>query len=368
MITNMNNSSFGSYADQSTSEIISKALNGAISTVSIAAFCGNILVTITFLMDANLRISVNYFIVNMAVSDLLASLTNWPLYAAEGMFSNKHLMGRSMATFLCKLGMYSRTVSQAVSILSLVLIVVDRYIAIVLPFHAIKVTSQLRTVLMLFTWIISLSAAYPFYRFSKITEEISHQRFCRHIWYKMGLATYQCLGFVFFYCAPLVSIIILYTRIMKCLTGTRPGNETRHNITETNRQQNQSVMNVFIWIVIVFFICWTPLCVYLLLKMIYPSLFTSINTRMIFAGFSFYIFPSLSTAINPVILFVSSSRFSKALKKMFNCFTSKPPPCCKGGRLSPRRDAIRPLLIRLTQLRFRLVAVAPNIGIRNSTV
>ena len=328
------------------SEMISTSFKAAIFFVSIVAFIGNILVTAAFLMDANLRTSINYFIANMAVSDLLSSLTNWPLYATEEMFSRKAWIEPSMATFACKLGMSSRVVSQAVSVLSLVLIVVDRYIATVLPFQAIKITTRRRAILMSFTWIIALSIVYPYYRFARI-EEVGHHRLCRVSLSKIELIVYQTLVFVVFYCVPPISITILYSRIMKCLTASRPGDEAQlqRNLTARNRQQNQRVMKVFVWIVTVFFVSWTPLCVYLLFVMVYPSLFT-IYTRMVFAGFCFYIFPTLSTAINPVIIFVSSSRFSKSLKGIFSCFACKPSPCCKGGPVSPERDATELPVVR----------------------
>ncbi|KAJ7377517.1 hypothetical protein OS493_028500 [Desmophyllum pertusum] len=270
----MNNSSFEAFGGQSAcSRIVSTTLTAVISFVTISAFVGNILVTATFLINANLRTSTNYFIVNMAVSDLLSALTNWPLYATEGMLSGKHLIDDPIATVVCKLALYSRAISQAVSILSLVLIVVDRFIAIVLPFQATRVSSQQRAVLLLFTWIVPLLLGYPFIHFSKIVKQ-GRQTYCRFSWSKMEHSIYYGIGFVVLYCAPLISICILYSKIMKCLTRSRLAvGEVQDNIRIRQRQQNQNVMKVFISIVIVFFICWTPLCVFLLLKMLFPSLF-----------------------------------------------------------------------------------------------
>ena len=147
----MNNSSNVDFEVQSTcSNVVSTSLTSIISFVSVSAFVGNILVTAVFLMFTTIRTSTNYFIVNMAVSDLLSAFTNWPLYVMDGMLTRRHMIDDPMATILCKLGLYSRAVSQAVSILSLELIVVDRFIAIVLPFQSIRITRRLRALLMLF--------------------------------------------------------------------------------------------------------------------------------------------------------------------------------------------------------------------------
>ncbi|XP_078345383.1 substance-K receptor-like [Oculina patagonica] len=315
----MNNSSINNFEDQSTrSDIISTTFTAVIFFVSISAFVGNILVTVIFLMNATLRTSTNYFIVNMAVSDLLSALTNWPLYATDGMLSRKQVIADSMTTFVCKLGMYSRAVSQGVSILSFVLIVVDRFIAIVLPFQARGLTRRLRRVLFLFSWVLPLLSLFPYVWFSKIVQE-GRQTVCKFSspWSNMELYIFYTVGLLVFYCVPLILIIILYSRIMKCLTRISPVGEI-HSIRIRNRQQNQVVMKIFISTVITFFLCWTPLCVYILLNMFFPLLFTK-DSSILLQGLSYYVFPTLSTAVNPVIVFLSSSRFSNPLKKLFRC-------------------------------------------------
>ena len=77
-----------------------------LSVISIAALIGNVLVVVTFIKTPILRISTNYYIVNMAVSDLLALLVNWPLYTTEGMLTPKVFISGTSASSVCKLGMY----------------------------------------------------------------------------------------------------------------------------------------------------------------------------------------------------------------------------------------------------------------------
>ena len=60
----------------------------------------------------------------------------------------------------------------------------------------------------------------------------------------------------------------------------------------------------------------------------------------IFLGLFFYVFPTLSTVVNPIILFISSSRFSQALKETFSCFTCKHNKRCKCERVSPQHDDV----------------------------
>ena len=193
----MNNSTIDSLEDlPSCSPAVSIALTSGISFVSIAAFVGNSLVTIIFLMNANLRTSTNYFIVNMAISDLLSSLTNWPLSATEGFLLKKQMIEGSMATFVCKFGHYSRAISQAVSVQSLLLIVVDRYIAIALPLKSVLVTRRFRAALLSFTWIFPLLIGFPYVWTSKIIEE-GHHTYCRTFvsWTKVEQSIFYAVGF-----------------------------------------------------------------------------------------------------------------------------------------------------------------------------
>ena len=342
----MNNSSIGNFEDQSTHfPVASKTITVIISLVSILAIVGNVLVTMAFLMKASLRTSTNYFIVNMAVSDLLSTLTTWPLYATEGMLSGKSSIEGSMATFVCKLGMYSRAVSQAVSVFSLVLIVLERFIATVHPFRVKVLTGRLRAVVLFVTWIFPLSVGFPYVWFAKIVQD-GPQTFCRFSWTRRELSIYYTFGFLILYCVPFILIIVLYRRIMKSITRVRPVDELyQDSISARNRQHNQIVMKVFICIVTAFFLCWTPLCVYLVFRMAFPSFFTNdIRKLRLFVGLFFYFFPSLSTAVNPIILFVFSSRFSNALREIFWCVKCR--LSCFSGRVSPGNNFVNPQVVQ----------------------
>lgn len=334
----MNNDSVGDFEDPSTYfPIASTTITVVISLVSILAIVGNVLVAVCVLMKATLRTSTNYFIVNMAFSDVLSALTNWPLYATEGMLSGKSSIEGSTATFVCKMGMYSRAISQAVSVLSLVLIVVERFVAIVHPFHATLLTTRLRAFLMLFTWIFPLSTGFPYLWFPKIVQD-GPQTFCRFSWTRLNLSIFYTVGFLIFYCVPFILIIVLYSRIMKALKGGRLVDETsQQSMSRRNNQQNQTVMKVFISIMTAFFLCWTPLCVYLVFRMVFSSFFTKdIRKLRLYVGLFFYVFPSLSTAVNPIILFVSSSRFNGALREIFGCVKCK--LSCFSGKVSPQSE------------------------------
>lgn len=94
----------------------------------------------------------------MAVSDFLAGITTFPLYLANEIIRiSGSLVQGSLAIVDCKVGLFFRMVSTLVSILSLVLITVDRLIATMCPLKAEIKTQKLRTVLLIAVWLISIA-------------------------------------------------------------------------------------------------------------------------------------------------------------------------------------------------------------------
>ena len=126
-----------------------------------------------------------------------------------------------------------------------------------------------------------------------------------------ALTIFNSVGIVLLYAFPLIAIIAFYSVIFRSLRKTP--NLLKGKEDAKRRQQNLRIVKILISIVFAFFICWTPLTVYFLLKKLYPSLFTEDKCFYIL-GFTFYVFPSLSIAVNPIILFVLSTNYNRALK------------------------------------------------------
>ena len=318
------------------------------SVISFVACTGNVLVTVTFFSTPRLRTSTNVYIVNMAISDIFGSCFNWLLYAVEGMLTSRTLISGHSAPILCKVGMYSRAVSQLVSVLSLVLTTFDRYIAVVFPLKEISFgmeQGRVRPTLSLFTWLIALACGCPYILYAEVVkvDKVDDQTFCTTMWNSKLVATiFSGVSFLLFYCIPLITFAILYSRILKALRE-RPAtqNATRGKIKNHKQNQHKNVTKILISIVVTFFVCWTPLCVYLNLKLFRPNLFLKDKCHIIAALF-FYIFPTLNTAINPLILFVFSTNFRIAL---VNLITSKE------NIIHPSLDKrVRPLHINTVQM------------------
>lgn len=292
----------------------------AMAIISLAAFIGNILVIFSVYKTPSLRTSTNYYYVNMATSDLIASLTIWPLYLTDEIItSSGSLLQGPLATAACQVGIFFRLVSTIVSILSLVLIAVDRFIATVFPLKATLITPKLRAALLFATWLISTAYCFLAPYHSRV-RKVGRETFCRFAWNELASTIYFITGLTLFTVTPLITIIVLYFRIMSSLRKRlQPQSDTRESNFQKNRsRQNQNVMKIFKSIVIAYFVTYSFYCVYFILKITSPDLSYKDRWKLIL-GFAYFVLPSLSTAINPVILFAFSSNFCQALR-LLNLF------------------------------------------------
>ena len=123
---------------------------------------------------------------------------------------------------------------------------------------------------------------------------------------------YLAVGFVLYYCAPLVVIITLSSCIMKSLRRTNPMIQGNGLSNIRRRKQNVQIMKVLTLINVLFFICWTPSYVTgFLLR--FPQQIPR-NTQAVLYILSQYFLPFVSSAVNPVILFTFSTNYRQALK------------------------------------------------------
>ena len=121
---------------------------------------GNALIGIVVYKTRGLRNPVNYFIANMAISDLLFPIFLIPQVLVQ-LNTNTWLIDGPLGQALCKLSGYLVDVSSAVSIQSLVIIAVDRFRAVVFPLRSPPISSKRCRFFILATWIIAMVVFCP---------------------------------------------------------------------------------------------------------------------------------------------------------------------------------------------------------------
>ena len=330
-----------SFGDQASCRLgASVFFTTVMAIISLAAFTGNILVIAAVCKTQFLRTSTNYYYVNMAISDFFSCLITWPLYLTDEIVtSNGSLLKGSLATIGCKVGVYFKMLSAIVSILSLVLIAVDRFVAIVFPLKVRLIRTRQRAALLCATWLISMLYCIPMVYYFRV-EEVGRETFCRFSWNSHARMVYYITGLALFEVIPLVIIIILYSCIMRVLsTRPKPDCPTRCNSEQNRNNQNKTIMRIFKSIVVAYFISYSFYGIYLFLKITSPNLFIKDRCKLIF-GFAFFVLPSFSTAINPVILFTFSTNFRHALPPLWPFKRKVHPSCCKTEDAPQRQNNV----------------------------
>ena len=126
----------------------------------IVSLTGNIVIGIIVYNTKTMRRPTNFFIVNMAMSDLL-----YPIFVIprriQRLYIDSFLIGGPLGQALCKLVVFVSDLSAAVSIQNLVLIAVDRFGAVILPLRFPLISSKLCPFFILATWIVAIAVNSP---------------------------------------------------------------------------------------------------------------------------------------------------------------------------------------------------------------
>ena len=259
----------------------------------------------------------------MAVSDLVYVATQWSLFLRSG----RSVLGHAVSAFQCKLVIYSAYVTYSVSVESLVLISVDRFIATVFPMNSAMITGRIRAVFIALSWIVPMGilAPYPVV-FSRAAEETDGPYICTNDDSEILLTIYNLSGFAILYCAPLMVIIILNARIMKTLRRINPLITGNGHSKARRRKQNERIKKDLITIIVFLFSCWTPSYLSVIIFKFFPNVLESYSQEML-AIVCFYFLPFVSTTVNPMILFTFSTNFQQELKNFLHLIVVKCRSC-----------------------------------------
>lgn len=310
-----------------------------ISAVALISSIGNILVITSFITTQNLRTSTNYYIASMTVSDFLWVATNWPIYLTSRLGGVG--LQTALSTFGCRLANYLTFVSYSVSIKSLVLTTVDRFIAIVFPMRATMITGRIRAIFLFLTWILPMGFLSPYLFFTRTAKTPDELYLCPTDMSTEMSRAYTIVGFVLLYCVPLTVIIILNSRIIKTLGSTDPAIQGHNHTNATRRKQNQRLTKLLTWINALFFISWTPYYVNLFVSESVSHGSKSKIQEILFI-FSQFLLPLVSTAANPIILFTLSTNYRQALKNCLRFTCRKYCLCLALGQVAPEDNVELP--------------------------
>ena len=177
---------------------------------------------------------INYFIANMAISDLLFPVFLIPLNLSNLQNNYSWLIGGQLGQALCKLLPFFGNVSFVVSIQNLILIAVDRFGAVVFPLRSPLIRSKLCSFFILTTWIVAVTVRSPDLFAAKIVEA-PEGTWCVTKWEKayggsLSLASFLLVYFILLIYIPAMFLVILYSIILiKLKTQVHPGEQNKYS-------------------------------------------------------------------------------------------------------------------------------------------
>ncbi|XP_067248424.1 C-C chemokine receptor type 5-like [Chanodichthys erythropterus] len=208
----------------------------------VVGFLGNMVVCVVS-MGVKLRSMTDICLLNLALSDLLlvSSLPFLAHYARD-----QWIFGDVMCTMVLSvyhIGFYS-------GIFFIVLMSVDRYLAVVHPVFALRVRTRTYGILAsVVLWIVAVSASFPELMHLK-TKDYNEQKHCTsyptndknsHIFLRtFGILKMNVIGLIL----PLIVIGFCYSMILKRLL--------------TAHSSRRQAMHLVIVVMVVFFCCWVP--------------------------------------------------------------------------------------------------------------
>ena len=290
--------------------------------IFVLTLMGNIIIGIIVYRTRSMRKPINFFIVNMAMSDLLFPIVCFPYIVAEINFSY-WLLGGPLGQALCKLHDFLVYVSAIVSTQSLVLIAVDRFGAVVFPLRSPLISSKRCRFFILTTWIIAVAANIP----DALTYELVEYQeglVCVHKWNEvfgesLSYRSYEVSMLVAFWYVPMVLIAILYmTVVIKLKSQNIPGEGSANGREQQSRRQ-KNVLKMSIAIVVTFIVCWLPATIRWFLVSYQPD-----STMTASCGFQYFALIAsclahFNSAINPCISFIFSGNYRQGLKNLSRC-------------------------------------------------
>nr|XP_046260198.1 trace amine-associated receptor 13c-like [Scatophagus argus] len=289
-----------------------------LSSISLITVTLNLLVIISISHFRQLHTPTNLLILSLAISDLLVGLLLMPveiIYIEACWF---------LGDILCTLYYLADYIITSASVANMVLISVDRYIAICDPLHySTKVTKRRAETSVLLCWVCSI-----FYRILLLNDHLR----------KPGMSN-SCFGgcvviinyiagvidLVFTFILPITIIILLYMRVF--VVAVSQARAMRSHITAatarsgavTVKKKEMKAARTLGIVIVVFLICFCPYY--------YPSLVGE-DTSVDASALAFEIWLAhFNSCLNPVIYAFFYPWFRKSIRLIVTLQILKPGSC-----------------------------------------
>ncbi len=177
-----------------------------LGTIIIMTICGNLLVLLAVFVNSHLRSTTNYFIVNLAIADLLLGTCVLPFSASLEIF-NVWAFG----PIFCDIWAAVDVLCCTASIMSLCVISIDRYIGVTRPLQHSSILTQKRALyIIILVWVLATAISIaPLLGWKEPTS--SDSTVCE-VTKQIGYVLFSVAGSFYI---PLIIILVVYFRVYR---------------------------------------------------------------------------------------------------------------------------------------------------------
>ncbi|KAJ7355148.1 hypothetical protein OS493_027940 [Desmophyllum pertusum] len=244
----------------------------------------------------------------MAVADLLVTLVVMPVSMAFLYTGGKWLLSGNLGQVTCISVYFGYHVSIAASILTLLIMSVDRYQAVVYPFSCFP-TFRRAKVLTVVIWLSSMIFSIPIAVVWRAGDYELWGTYCGPVFKNLGILgmpVFYTYLFLLMYLIPLLVISSLYTLVGRALSrrNVPTGAEQRNEMTK------RKVVRTLVIITAVFAFCWLPTQCYHFILAFHPDEGSLPRYVMVLCFWSGH----ANSAVNPWLYMMLTKKFRKALR------------------------------------------------------
>lgn len=291
-----------------TTDLILASIGFAIVLFGIA---GNLLVVIAVWKKRVLRSTTNYLLMNLALSDIL-NLAFLPFMLLD---STVFFEGGPFADFLCKFIMSFNVplTASCVSILTLIVLSVERYHAIVKPMKTgIRLREDTLKYAIITVWLAGVLLSLPFYIFGYYDATKHRCKLDKTVYEYTNSIYFLSIGLLILIFVPFLIISFCYFQIVRELYFKNKV-EPQNVAVQEDARSKRKLVKVSLTVTLAYVICFFPTAITLCLKAYdrkkYGSRAFQTATLMYF----------LESALNPLFYACQSTNFRQAFKDIIKC-------------------------------------------------
>ena len=295
------------------------AIGLVMSVMVIVNIVGNSLTIVSFCTDSKLRTLNNFYLFNLAITDLVIGFVCLPLYAVHTLMDFW-----PFGSVFCKIYNVLDFTVCTESSLTILCISIDRLLMVKMSpgVYMRKVTKRRTVVVIVVSWIFSTLLYSPaiigfdIWRGSSIVPKNDcFEEFLDHFEFTAVASSFDFL-------APGLAIVFINSMLYADIRR-----RARNSAHELNARRNVKAAKNLAGLVITFLIFWTPYTICALLQTLCPSCVS----EGVFNFFFLWLW--LNSSLNPLVYAASNPRFRQHYVRFLRCYQNK--------KIAPEGGAIK---------------------------